>query len=833
MNYFNELLESYDKLKKRKFKLIYLNEQGTVISNASVEDAIAQAENLPTPVKGQIENTAENPKLYSGDIGIYKSQKGKPGLARMSKAPLNGKSSYISVQQIVSPEIKQKILQLMQGDLSGEEEQAPNTQQQQEQLPPQEVPEVTQEVVKPLNNISLMTLQNLYKEVMKFNEENPDSVFKELKGFTGRGESTGDIFTGLTSRSVAGRFSSAEYIVYNEELEGYEKKEISQDIIDSAINSYAAVVKAALRMEDSCEEFKKSIGLVYGKDNTLKKILYKINPDESDNGLVMPLGVTDSAFISQAHKNCQNTKRSQRTTLQFVYGGAKSSVKGALSESMIDFSFIFKRFQSKNLTKKEREDISQFLTLSLKNKLDSIKVLAESLKEYSGFATDLETAFIEEVITEEYVATSSIAEARKYLSKELSYQRKMIDEFFPNSICALNTASEGTAQTGERSDRKFIYSDRKLAIQDFLRTNTNLTEDQISLEEATLGQIIQLIEQKCAGKATCTYRDQLNLMLEAGGLKDKSSKTKLFLISVGLKRYGVLDKIGLGSIDSISRMNEIFTQTNPNDTRLAEGFVDSVFNKLSLDKKSKQEMLDYQQKLQKELDKVQTLISSNYTIANGDKPDFSNPIEVCKRLNDILKTNSRKDDSKFTNIIKLFNEAEKLKKDKDGNIIDKTGIIPKITGKIQKMIILKRIQDSLEKNDPKVRNMLLAQLLLTGSTKDENMYQSMTDDSGSTKVIRHNEIFNVLLQAEKSKNLKIIATDSSVRFSLINNSDIFIDLKIDITNGYEAKLPKTSIDAFNISKSNLDESVYQIQEDLLEEVFILQEKIIKFMNQGK
>ena len=93
----------------------------------------------------------------------------------------------------------------------------------------------------------------------------------------------------------------------------------------------------------------------------------------------MPLGVTDSAFISQAQKNCQNTKRSQRTTLQFVYGGAKSSVKGALSESMIDFSFIFKRFQSKNLTKKEREDISQFLTLSLKNKLDSIKVLAESL----------------------------------------------------------------------------------------------------------------------------------------------------------------------------------------------------------------------------------------------------------------------------------------------------------------------------------------------------------------------------------------------------------------------------------------------------------------------
>jgi hypothetical protein len=114
MNYFNELLESYDKLKKRKFKLIYLNEQGTIIPNASVEDAIKQAEALPTPVRGQTQSIANNPKPYSGDIGIYKSQKNVAGLATISQSPLDGRNPYIPVHKIISPEIKQKNLEICQ-----------------------------------------------------------------------------------------------------------------------------------------------------------------------------------------------------------------------------------------------------------------------------------------------------------------------------------------------------------------------------------------------------------------------------------------------------------------------------------------------------------------------------------------------------------------------------------------------------------------------------------------------------------------------------------------------------------------------------------------------
>ena len=847
MNYFNELLESYDKLKKRKFKLVYLEEQDGVAPNiqdplTAAKEAMRTAKDITTLI------TIPNgiPIGSNGKIVAYTSKKDKalsPGLAladQKGRIPGSGnysiKISTLELDKEAQKKIGEIILFGSEVPQNPDAQQPQNTEQQQEQLPPQEVPEVAPEVDKPFNNITSLTLQNLYNEMMEFNKKNPNSPFKNMRGYTGRGESTGEVFAGSGKTSIPYRLKAADYLVYNEDIEKYEKKEISEDLLDNAIDSYAALVRAALKSsEEVCEEVADSIKLVLGKDEKkkeIKKILYKTNADENDDGILMDLKAIDTALLSQAIGNCSGLEE-ETTTIPRAHGGAKSSVKGALAESMIDFTFVFKRFQSKNLNKKEREDMSRFLALSIKNKLDSIKLLVEDMQKNSSFSTDLEAAFIEEVLTEEYMATSSIAQAREYLSKELLHQRKMVDEFFPNSICALNTASEGAAQTGERSDRKFIYTDRKLAVQDFLRKNTSLTEDQISLEEVTLGQIIQLIDQKCTGKAACTYRDQFNLMLEAGGLKGKSNKTKLFLVAVGLKRYGVLDKVTLGSIDSFNRMDDIFTQNNSTDTRLAEGFVDSTFDKLDMDEKSKQEMLGYQQKLQKELNNIQTLISSNYTIANDDKPDFSNSIEVCKRLNDILKTNSKKNDKRFKTIIKLFNRAEKLKKDDKGVLIDKSKVIPRLVKKIQKMIIIKRAQDSLEKNDPRVRGMLLAQLLLTGSTKDENMYQSMTDDSGSTKVIKHNEIFNTVLQAEKSKNLKIIATDAGVRFSLINNSNIFIDLKIDTTNGYIAKLPKTSIDALNLAKPNLSESVYQIQEDLLQEVFVLQEKIIKFMNQGK
>jgi len=834
MNYFNELLESYDKLKKRKFKLIYLNEQGTINPNASVEDAIGQAEALPTPVKGQTQNTTSNPKPYSGDIGIYKSQRGVAGLVRISKGPLDGINPYIPVEKIISPEIKQKILQLMQGEqaasgegsASGEQsisgEGFANTQ------PPIEV-------IKPLDTLTQSTLQKLFNDVKKFCEDSKyESPLCLLKGFTKTSTSTGGVFTSTERTGIAGRFNSATYISYDEELDGYKKLELSPEMIDKAVDSFAAVVKAALNIENSCDTFKKSIGLIYGKDGSLKNVLYKIDPDQNDDGVIMPLGVMDESFIRQAHENCKGSKRSQRTTIGYAYGGAKSSVKGSLAESMVDLTFIFRRFESKNLSKQEQERVSNFLGSYLQTKRDAIKSLAENLEGDSETATNLETGFINEVIKDEYLATSSVLETRQYLAKELSYQRQMINEFFPNAICSLNTASEGTAQTGERSDRKLIYTDRKLAIQDFLRKNKNSSEEQVPLEELTIGQIKQLIEEKCGGEQICSYRDQLNLMLEAGGLKDKSDRTKLFLISVGIKRYGVLHDITLGTIDSTDRMHEIFNQTNPRDLRLAEGFVESVFTKLNLDEKSKQDMFEFEQKIQRGLDSIELMINSNYTLTNGEKPDFSDPIQICKRLNDILKTNSRKDDQKFEPIIDLFQKAEKLKKDESGKLIDKTKVIPRIIAKTQKLLILKELQNSLNKNEPKVRNMLLAQLFLTGSTNDDDMFQSMTDDNGATKVIKHNEIFNVILEAEKTKNLDIELTDSGARFSVKNKPDIYLDLKIDTSKGYAVKIPKKSINNFNVAtSSNLSESNNQIKSDLLEEVFMLQEKIINFINQGR
>jgi uncharacterized membrane protein len=114
------------------------------------------------------------------------------------------------------------------------------------------------------------------------------------------------------------------------------------------------------------------------------------------------------------------------------------------------------------------------------------------------------------------------------------------------------------------------------------------------------------------------------------------------------------------------------------------------------------------------------------------------------------------------------------------------------------------------------------------------MFQSMTDDNGATKVIKHNEIFNVILEAEKTKNLDIELTDSGARFSVKNNPDIYLDLKIDTSKGYAVKIPKKSINNFNVAtSSNLSESNNQIKSDLLEEVFMLQEKIINFINQGR
>lgn len=130
MNYFEELLNSYQLIKKRKFSVGLVIEQAAPAGEPTIDAALTAAQSTTG------KTTA--PQKYAGDIGLYKTGRGSIGLARMTPgAPMPGGShgaSYVSKDQIasLSPEAKQKIEALMRGEQVEDEEGAVAQQQEQD-----------------------------------------------------------------------------------------------------------------------------------------------------------------------------------------------------------------------------------------------------------------------------------------------------------------------------------------------------------------------------------------------------------------------------------------------------------------------------------------------------------------------------------------------------------------------------------------------------------------------------------------------------------------------------------------------------------------------------
>lgn len=830
MDYLSQLLESYDKLKKRKFKLVYIEEAAVQLdpeAQKKVDTYIATAQSkaeVPSP-----DNKTPVAEVPESNVWVAKEGKaanevvfdGFPGPRKGKAFALTGSSN---AKQNYNDFVK-----LLSGQQSDSQQQA-SAEDQTVATPI--VPEVPQ-----IDDISADTLQNCFNTLKNYcRDNNYNSPICKEKGFGKTSTSTGNIFTGKDLTSVYGRLAVGERIIYDPVQQGLVKQKLDDANIDIATEAYKKLVEASVKKENSCEDFTKSIGLIYGKDGkTLSKILLKTNSGDDSEGVLVKAGAYEMALLSMAHQNCTSAKRKQRKTLAIVQDGSKSQVKGSLSETTVDFHYLMLRYQS-NISLKEKEDIKKFMAQYLQDKIFTIQKLAQDLNNIEEIATDAETTFINEILQEEALKSSNTLQLQKFLARELFYQRKIINDFFPNAVCAFNSAEAGPPKTGERPDRQFIYTSKQLAIQDFLQRNPTSTPEEVQLEEVTLRQLRQVIKARCGGDTDCKSQKDFDAMLRSGGLYEAGDSTKVFFISAGLKRYSELDHITLGTVASTNRMDDFFNPNYAGDHQLSEGFLDLVDQRLELDSTSNQSMLAYHEDLRKERKTIESTITSKYTVDSGKKPDLADPIQVIRRVSNIIGEKTLKTNEYASEILNLAEKATKLKKDSEGNIIDKTSIIPRLSHKIVKFKLINKLQNSLSsmnlKDKKACEDYLLRQLLITGSTKDSNMYQTIIPDNGKSSVIRHNEIFDTILTSRKKGKLKIEVTGSGARF-IDTESNLFIDLNMNTSGkdgiSFKAKLNKNTIEKLNkIQPTQVSE---QEQLELFKEFFKIQEKILKSINQ--
>ena len=97
MNYFQELLNSYTLIKKRKFSVDVLLEQETQSSYPNIDAAFAEAAQIILPKKGASEFNAEKPKplSFNPKVGVYNTKNGG-GLVGLEGALPGSKFNKIS-----------------------------------------------------------------------------------------------------------------------------------------------------------------------------------------------------------------------------------------------------------------------------------------------------------------------------------------------------------------------------------------------------------------------------------------------------------------------------------------------------------------------------------------------------------------------------------------------------------------------------------------------------------------------------------------------------------------------------------------------------------------
>lgn len=413
------------------------------------------------------------------------------------------------------------------------------------------------------------------------------------------------------------------------------------------------------------------------------------------------------------------------------------------------------------------------------------------------------------------------------------YQSRVINRFFPNASCAYNSSDPGTAKTGDRPDRQFIYTDKNAAMADLSKQKRGTQK----VQETTLGNLKQAVQARCAGAMSCQEQKDFEAMLSSGGLIDKSNNTKLYLISSGLKRYKELDEITLGSIASLDRMDQLFTPNYGGDNRLAEGFLQLVDQKMGLDQTSYDAVLEIHNDLKTTREAIESTITSKYNLTTGKKPDFADPKQVLERVSQILKDRTLETNTSAKEIVKMIKKASKLKKDETGKYIDESNLLGRIATKINKFDLINKYQKLLTSTDAKKRkaceDYLIKQTLISGSTIDDNMYQTIIADDGSTSVIRHNEIFDLLLEARKAGNLKIEVTGTGAKFLF---AGMYLDLNIGTNKnsiGLTSKIKKQVISQLNQTPDiNSIPMTENIEKELMlfKEFFKIQNQLFKLVN---
>lgn len=734
MDYFSELLESYSKLKKRTFKLTYISEETSEEEYAQAANVAKEflQTNLQEILAANFQNPVElktptgvsisfwaGPAKSTGRVGAEaqaqdtKVIKAKSGVSFGEVGVVNGNNVEISSQLTSKGNTYKTFLgKFIEGANTGPKDAGQRIQQDAktlEQQKQQEEEALAQQELREIGGWSRQNGVELTPDTIAA-LENAKKIATDYCKSVGNSETFKGFCAKIWSYFAAGsqnigleyKLGTAQGLAISDVDTGTTRKtKLSPGTIEQAARSAEFLISFLQGGdEEKCKQVTSRIGMFKGK----QLVLFGQEPSNNSEAIVVgEPNALQRLALDRMSKECGINPETDLTKLvgDGISTNEKNAVRGTFFEEIIKFGANFRSAK----TYEEKRAASTALFEALKSNKAVLQAIAAEADPESGATLDEE---FDRFIQGEILA---VLDSPEKLSNYVLSEIRAIQPILDFLDCDEVIHGGKTSLTGQRADVFFAYDD----------------------------------EAKARAKAKAVGSS----VRKEGGR---------WVISAGLKRLQEMHGPKLGEINSQERLDGIATG------RIQDRHIDAGFNR-SMNLRQfnnnpggdrEEAMVAYADNLATTVNQAtQQLIENRLYINAQGKLKSQKPSDVFSTLAKTLMAAVTPANIRTSLLGKaLFNtdtNGNSTRKDFEGDGAGPSENRQRAREMVGRAVRMKKLKDDIEAGDQAARDYAIRWALVTGSNT-QDMSQIIVDDSGEVVVLRHNEIFDLICNAENSEN---------------------------------------------------------------------------------
>lgn len=790
MNYFLDLLGSYEKLKKRTFKLTYLSEEEDEKGNLADSEAGLAAANqwISTNLEAIMASTHQDPFVQStGALGangeevmmkMWSVLEKKSGAIESGNVVIKAESgiSYGAVannqgqimkewfsKNTYSRFIKQFVPSQNEKDLTPEQADAMAA----ENLAAQEAAEEEarrEQVRTPggyfqlkqeadpefiVNEKTIKSLENTTKILDDFCKEASEGGNKEYLC-----SHSVSFLTGARNMGFEYKLANATAVQVVDEVTGITKKgTASPGLVAQAAESHEFLISFLTdpMTGNDCSQILSRIG----KYKNGNMVLFG---EETNEGIVISPNKLQETALNSVKAKCKDI--TDKSFISLIGDGfdqhEKNAVKGTFFEAILGLQV--------SLINKDKEGLSSFAAL-LEEKQQILQAIHSDIDVHAG--RDIQSDFDYQIGSDLLEKMSTSESLKEYIKSEMAATSKLIQFLNPDGFVLVGTSSK----TGAREDIIFTYSQK------------------VKAEE----------KAKALGSSAVKQEDGT------------------WAVGIGLKRLSKIKAAKLGEINSSVRMKGLITGEIALDSNIVGGFQKSMDARQFGDNAGvpgtdnnlrREAMIAFTHNLEEDLEGSTSFLVDNKTyIDSNGKIKTQTPKTVAKMLGDSLKTTlSFKEFGSSLLASAFFDKkigGEHVSKKFDGDSEEAKDNRYRAREKLARMgrfSLLKKNIESEGQDSQAAKDYIIKAALSCGSNS-EDLAQVIVGDDQELVSIKHNKAFDIICKANNdptSEEPSFKFSESGVTISVGDISLVFSQEHTSISNGRSdtrslVRLPSSTI----------------------------------------